>query len=307
MMRSSSVHSVVVGIDASANAQEALDWAATEAAMRGVPLRIAHAWNLAAHPAPRADGVDFTKAMIQASEELLARAAGRVKEQRSGLQVDIDVLSEEAVPGLIRLGEQAAMVVVGSRGLSRFTSILIGSVSQGLVAHAPCPVVVFRGGQTDAAPAAPAAGVAPTVGSGAVVLGAAPGEDPAPIEFAFAEADRRGVPLLAFRTWDYPPSYYGGYAVMATDDLPQRIAAERGELLEVLATARKTHPDVEFFQEVAAGDSASELVHASASSCLTVVGADRHRNRFAMPIGRVAQQVLHHAHGPVAVVPHGHR
>jgi nucleotide-binding universal stress UspA family protein len=291
-MSSTSLRSVVVGVDASPNAQEALDWAAAEAARRGVPLHIAHAWSLAPH-VPRADGVDVTKSMIRAAEELLARAESRVHERHHGLRVDTELLPEEAVPGLIRLGGHAEMLVVGSRGLGRLSSVLIGSVSQGLVAHAPCPVVVFRTDQAE-------------TGSAAVVLGAGPDEASAPVEFAFAEASRRGVPLLAVRTWQDPTGVYMPYMVMPPEDSGERDKQENRLLLEVLAAARRAHPEVELLPRVTVGDAASALVDASSGACLTVVGAERHRHRFAMPIGRVAQQVLHHAHSPVAVIPHGH-
>ncbi|MHA6758003.1 universal stress protein [Streptacidiphilus sp. PAMC 29251] len=310
-MSGSTVRSVVVGIDASSHAQEALDWAADEAVLRATPLRIAHAWTLAPHRVPGTDGVVVATTMIQAAEEMLARAGSRVQERHSGLRVDFEVLPEEAVPGLIRLAEDAELLVVGSRGLSRFSSVLIGSVSQSLVAHASCPVVVFRGASDGTVPAAEAAVVEPgdaatLPGPGAVVLGAAPGEVGAPVEFAFAEADRRGVALLAVRTWMYPPSY-SGYMVMPPDDSDERNGEETRDLLEVLAAARKEYPDVRVFTEVGMNDPSIALVRVSAGAGLVVVGANRHRNRFALPIGRVAQQVLHHAHAPVAVVPHGHR
>jgi nucleotide-binding universal stress UspA family protein len=311
-MSGSSAHGVVIGIDPSDSAREALDWAAAEATLRGVPLRIAHAWSLTPHPLPRADGVDVPKEAIRESEDLLQRARSRVQEQHPELRVELEVLPEEATAGLIRLGEQAELLVVGARGLGRFSSLLIGSVSQSLVAHAACPVVVFRGGTPETAPktapataSATAAGTDVTIAPGAVVLGVAPGEDPAPVEFAFAEAARRAVPLLAVRSWQYPPSYYSGYLVIPPDNSAERDAEETEDLLGLIAPARRAHPEVRLFQQIQQSDPASALVDASADACLTVVGADRHRSRFALPIGRAAQQVLHHAPCPVAVVPYG--
>lgn len=307
-MSSSTARSVVVGVDASVHAQAALDWAADEAVLRGVPLRIAHAWTPAPHRVPGTDGAGAAKSLLQAAEEMLAQAGSHVQERHSGLTVGFEILPEEAAPGLIRLAQDADLLVVGSRGLSRFASVLIGSVSQSLVAHASCPVVVFRGasGAADqaSAPGGSSGRTATVPGPGAILLGTAPGEVAAPVEFAFAEAARRGVSLLAVRTWMYPASY-GGYMVLPPDDSEERNAEENRDLLEVLASARKEYPDVRVFTEVGMGDAATTLVRLSDGAGLVVLGADRHRNRFALPIGRVAQQVLHHACAPVAVVPHG--
>ncbi len=45
------------------------------------------------------------------------------------------------------------------------------------------------------------------------------------------------------------------------------------------------------------------LVEASGRACLLVIGAKRRRHRFAVPLGRVAQRILHHARYPVAAIP----
>ena len=45
---------------------------------------------------------------------------------------------------LLKEAEQAGMIVVGSRGRGGFATLLLGSVTQQVVHHAPCPVVVVR-------------------------------------------------------------------------------------------------------------------------------------------------------------------
>ncbi len=76
-------------------------------------------------------------------------------------------------------------------------------------------------------------------------------------------------------------SYYSGYLMIPPDTTDERNAQESKDLLDLLAPAREAHPEVKLFRRVALSDPASALVDASAGACLTVVGADRHRNRAA--------------------------
>ena len=283
------LRSVVVGIDTSEPSQDALDWAAAEAARRSVPLHIVHSWSLSPYQVPPEDRGDIAESALEGARALVRTARSRVLEQYPGLRVDSEVLSEEPVQGMIRAAAEGSLLVVGTRGHNRFAATMLGSVSQRVVAHAPVPVVVVRAAEAQH--------------HGAVVLGAAPGEVDAPIEFAFAEAERRGVPLRVIRTWMYPQSY-PGFIVVPPQDRAQRDRAEGTDLTEVLARGRKAFPGVEVVQEVTLDEPEGALVDASATAGLIVIGAQRRKHPFAMPMGHVVQRVLHHAHCPVAVVPH---
>jgi nucleotide-binding universal stress UspA family protein len=61
-------------------------------------------------------------------------------------EVDVRTAIEEGNPAkvLIERSKGADLMVVGSRGHGGFAGMLLGSVSQHLVAHAECPVVVVR-------------------------------------------------------------------------------------------------------------------------------------------------------------------
>jgi nucleotide-binding universal stress UspA family protein len=56
------------------------------------------------------------------------------------------VLEGHPAPVLLELAKDADLLVVGSRGHGQFTGMLIGSVSEHVVSHASCPVVVVRHG-----------------------------------------------------------------------------------------------------------------------------------------------------------------
>ena len=135
---------VVVGVDGSRGAAAALRVAAEEAAQRGLPLRIVCAWEPAAGTyvgeafAPTADG--FVEAEHHA-EEVLRTALERVA---VGAAVETEALAVEGSPAkvLIEQARDAALLVVGSRGRGAAASLLLGSVSQKLSHHAPCPLVI---------------------------------------------------------------------------------------------------------------------------------------------------------------------
>ena len=135
---------VVVGVDGSRGSAAALRVAAEEAAQRGLPLRIVCAWEPAAGTyvgeafAPTADG--FVEAEHHA-EEVLRTALERVAADAA---IETEALAVEGSPAkvLIEQARDAVLLVVGSRGRGAAASLLLGSVSQKLSHHAPCPLVI---------------------------------------------------------------------------------------------------------------------------------------------------------------------
>jgi nucleotide-binding universal stress UspA family protein len=135
-----------------------------------------------------------------------------------------------------------------------------------------------------------------------VVLGVAPDEVSGPVEFAFAEAQRRGVPLLAVRSWMYPQTLPGEVVVPPKEEAEIK-RRQNAELDAALAAVRTSFPDVPVVTEVGLAEPEAALVEASRDGCLLIVGARRRRGRFSLPLGKVTQRVLHHAYCPVVVVP----
>ena len=139
---------VVVGIDGSPGAERALHFAAEEAMQRGLPLRIVCAWEPPAGTyvgeafAPTADG--FVEAEHHA-DEVLRTALERLA---AGPAIETEALAIEGHPAtvLIEQADDAVLLVVGSRGRSTAASLLLGSVSQKLAHHAPCPLVIVPPG-----------------------------------------------------------------------------------------------------------------------------------------------------------------
>ena len=139
---------IVVGVDGSDGGAAALQFAAEEAALRKVPLRVVSAWEIptsvyTAGAAPPLDPETLDAFRLRA-EEIAEDAAATVKKLQPS--VEVETLSGAGQPAdvLLAQGAAAELIVVGRRGLGGFKSLLLGSVSQQVVHHASCPVVVVQ-------------------------------------------------------------------------------------------------------------------------------------------------------------------
>jgi nucleotide-binding universal stress UspA family protein len=283
---------VVAGVDGSECALQAVRWAAAEAARRRLPLRLvaAHTWPLGGFVGDPGLGVDPRAVLRDAVLGHLAAAATAAAEVAPGVPVErADVEGDPAVV-LAGESERAALVVLGDRGLGGFTGLLLGSVAVALCARAACPVVVVRGVEAD--PAAPR--------TDPVVVGVdgSPGSEAA-VAFAVDAAVRRGVPLVAVHAWrdvlvDATMAPLVDWDAVETD--------EREVLAERLAGTRAEHPDLVLKKLVVRDRPARALVDESRGAQLVVVGSRGRGGVQGLLLGSVSQQLLHHAHCPVAVV-----
>ncbi|HEX5596706.1 MAG TPA: universal stress protein [Micromonosporaceae bacterium] len=134
---------VIVGIDGSPGSAPALAVAADEAAARGRPLVVLHVWSIDAFDEVRPTYQETEAAAQAAAETLLAEAVSEVRHRHPELPVEerlVHALDPERV--LTEASQSAALVVVGARGRGGFVGLLLGSVSQALVRHSHCPVVI---------------------------------------------------------------------------------------------------------------------------------------------------------------------
>lgn len=140
---------IVVGIDGSPESAAALRWALAEGALRGVVVVAVHAWTFVPPSAMGEPGVipiaatnlmDDLSLQRQAAEAALGEALGDTGE------AEVELIVTEGAPGdvLVDAARDADLVVVGSRGRGGFKGALLGSVSQHVVQHASCPVVIVR-------------------------------------------------------------------------------------------------------------------------------------------------------------------
>ena len=284
---------VVVGIDGSDSALRAVRWAADEARRRKIGLRLVHAVELLTGYAPRVVDVHtLHTATKERGRQWLDEAREEAGRVAPDLHVDTALESAAPVVSLIKESRDAALVVLGSRGLGGFTGLVLGSTAVEVAGRSDCPMVVVRGGHTDE----PAATGPVVVG----VDGTPAGE--AAIAFAFAEASVRGAELVAVHAWSdlvLEASYTGGAAALDFEPLQQR--AE--ELLaERLAGWQEKYPDVHVTREVVRDRPTRALLRHGEHAQLLVVGT-RGRGGFrGLLLGSTSQHLLYHASCAVAVV-----
>src|SRR5579875_1740459 len=136
---------ILVGIDGSEVAQRALVAAAREAELRGEQLRIVCAWQApapiyAGGYVPNLDGP--REEMRRSAEKLAEDAVAAVEAIAPGISCTGEAVEGVAAQTLIERSRYASLLVVGHRGRGGFKSLMLGSVSQQVVHHAHCPVLV---------------------------------------------------------------------------------------------------------------------------------------------------------------------
>lgn len=133
---------IVVGIDGSASSRAALVWAAEKAERRGRPLVAVIAWHYPAQLGTIGVAVDLD--LEGAARGTLDRELQEVLGERAA-SVGRRVAHGHAAAALVQASGEAELLVVGSRGHSGLSSVLLGSVNLHCVTHASCTVVVVRG------------------------------------------------------------------------------------------------------------------------------------------------------------------
>jgi nucleotide-binding universal stress UspA family protein len=300
------VRTVVVGLDGSRESRAAAEWAAREAKLRGLPLKLVHVWEPVPEPMAQAPLLG-AETLQHWSERIPRESAASIRQRHPGLEVTAEHRSGAASEVLVEAARDAELLALGSRGLSGIGGFMVGSVGLAVVAHSERPVVLVRAGEqaADELEAGPAGVASTATAYRPVVLGidvAAP--DDTVIEFAFEAAARRSTSLRVVHGWNLPPYYV--YGLAADLNLHDEIARQQAAALaEALAPWRHKHPAVEVIEESRSGSAANHLIDASHEASLVVVGRRIRRGPLRPHTGPVTHAVLHHAAAPVAVVAHG--
>lgn len=299
------LRTITVGLDGSRESRAAAEWAAREANLRGLPVRLVHVWEPVPEPMAQAPLLG-AETHQHWTERIPREAAAGLRLRHPGVEVTTQQFAGRPSDVLVEAAKDAELLVLGSRGLSGIGGFLVGSVGLAVVAHARRPVVLVRAGEQaadehDVDPAGIPSAAAPFL---PVVLGLdSESPDETLIEFAFDTAVRRAASLRVVHGWQ-PPPYYA-YDLPTDPQLHGSPARrEAGAVAEALHPWRQKYPDVQVIEESRNESPAVAVIAASKAASLVVVGRRIRRSPVGGHIGSVTHAVLHHATAPVAVVPH---
>lgn len=286
--------SIVVGVDGSVESENAVRWAAHEAALRGDGLVLVHV-RVATIPY-----IPFSGELPEVPDDAdnfgsraLTRASGIVTKEAPGVPVSTRSVWGHPTAELLDAAASASLLIVGRRGLGAIGSMFLGSVSTRVAAHASCPVIVVPAGSDVTA-------------GGHVVVGVAPGAPDAGrvLRFALDEAARRGTRLVVIAAYSIPfidsltrdPMAFGSY----DRELHAATATALASLVAQTRDVSHALIDVETF--VVSENTSHAIVHSSEDAALTVVGSRGHSMVVGAVLGSVSQHVIRHLDTPIAVV-----
>lgn len=278
---------IVVGVDGSEAAENALLWAAGEAERRSVPLVIAFAGD-----AELAAPTHESRA-ARSGRALLATSQALVSDSGFHCQVETVCRDQPAVAMLSELGQGAGLLVVGAHGIARYNCSSLGSVAYGVASHAPCPVAVIG--------PAPPSGTAPadTGGDRPVTVGVTANPTGTPtLEFAFAEAAVRQAIVVAVHSWAEADWAEAPVLARLSRTGQALRAHHENRLAATLAPLRQRYPDVGVQLRVSGDPVAMSLAHASEDSSMLVLGCRRPGSR----LGPTAARLVHVSRCPVVIV-----
>ncbi|NUR74442.1 MAG: universal stress protein [Hamadaea sp.] len=290
---------VVAGVDGSPASLAAARYAAHLAELRDAPLSLVYGLQIPAYgylPIGVADryAVD-DQAMRADADTMLASVVKQLTEDHPAVgDISARAVSGGAAAVLLEESRHAQVTVVGCRGLGGFTELLLGSVSAQVAAHAHGPVVVVRppitvGSGPEQPPMPP-----PLDGPIVVGVDSSTGAQIA-LKWAVEEARLRNAAIIA--VYAFPIGRGEPYNEVRQDEA----AAEQILFDAVSPWLHQPGVDIET-RTIAAQNVEKAMIDQTIRAGLTVVGSRGGGGFAGLLLGSVSRALVHHAHGPVAVI-----
>jgi len=269
---------IITGVDRSARSRAAADWAAREALVRGLPLRVVHV-------VPPAS-LDPVEQWPYRPEAVADHVVAELLARHPALRAHGDSITGTPAQVLRAVGQDAELLVLGLRGEDGRAGVAVGSTAGAVAAESAGPMVLVPGAAPEDGPPLPSAGV--TVDARA--------HSTAALGFAFEEARLRGARLHAVHTWTLPAEAAASPFRVLEEDRADWEDHEVQLLSDTLRPWRAKFPGVDVLEDVVLLPPVEAFAHASAGAELLVVA------RRTVP-GPMLLQLLERLRCPVAVVP----
>lgn len=145
-MTNQHTYTVVVGVDGSPSAKAALRWAVWHASLANGRITALQTWDLP--PMYSWEVVPGIENLAHDTAAVLRKTIDEVVGDHT-VEINREVAQGHPARALVDAAKEASadLLVVGNRGHGGFTGALLGSVSQHVVHHARCPVVIVREGE----------------------------------------------------------------------------------------------------------------------------------------------------------------
>jgi nucleotide-binding universal stress UspA family protein len=277
-------NAIVVGIDGSAAAESALDWAADEAERTKRRLVVAHVGDVEISEAS-ADPRPFGR-------ELLDEAVTTLVHTHPDLLPVTALLDGEAPAALVEISRTAAMLVVG-RGRRGVPAFLLGSVAHHVLARAHCPTAVVAN--------------VPRESVNTVVVGVSdsPG-GVAALGFAAVEAALRGADVVAVRCWSVREWRLAAAAALPISSTEDWETQERTLLEDALAPVREAFPTLEIRTVLSTSPPEIALEQEAHKAAMLVLGCRRSDDSRLPRLGPISAWAAHHFDCPVVIIGVAH-
>jgi nucleotide-binding universal stress UspA family protein len=137
------VRNILVGVDGSAHARAALDFAVDMASRYGARLVLLHAFSHVSDLLGTPHYEHLLAARTLNGQRLLESAQTQVGD---ATPVETELVEGPPASAILRVAadERCDLIVVGSRGHGQIAGLLLGSVSSAVAQHAECPVLIVH-------------------------------------------------------------------------------------------------------------------------------------------------------------------
>jgi nucleotide-binding universal stress UspA family protein len=286
---------ILVALDFSEHASAALDQAIALARESGATVHLLHAYELPFGAMPIYD-VQVPQSMFEAVRDAAARRIekARAKADAAGVACETHLVTSPPTPAIIDIAKsiEADLIVMGTRGLSGFQHVLLGSNAERTARLAPCPVLTLK---TDAAKVAKFARILAPVDFST--------EGEAAVALAIDLARDHGGEVHLLHAYDLPAGvamgYGGAIPQSVLDGIEAGVRASMEQASEPLKRAGipcKTH-----LVMGSVSDAILDTAKAERADVI-VMGTHGRRGFHHLLLGSVAERTLRLANCPVLTV-----